>query len=85
MLRRVALVRTDVSELCIASIIRVNRIGELGTTLAVVPSLQRAYVASYRYFILNGVVVQIFAHSDAKTEDISSKTYQMENVISLFN
>jgi hypothetical protein len=35
MLRRVALVRTDVSEECITSIIRVTRIGELGTTLAV--------------------------------------------------
>jgi hypothetical protein len=35
MLRRVALVRTDVSEEHIASIIRVTRIGELGTTLAV--------------------------------------------------
>jgi hypothetical protein len=32
MLRRVALVRTDVSEQRIASIIRVTRIGELGTT-----------------------------------------------------
>jgi hypothetical protein len=35
MLRRVALVGTDVSEECSASIIRVIRIGELGTTLAV--------------------------------------------------
>jgi hypothetical protein len=35
MLRRVALVRTDVSEALSASIIRVTRIGELGTTLAV--------------------------------------------------
>jgi hypothetical protein len=34
MLHRVALVRTDVSEERIASIIRVTRIGELGTTLA---------------------------------------------------
>jgi hypothetical protein len=34
MLRRVALVRTDVSEELSASIIRVTRIGELGTTLA---------------------------------------------------
>jgi hypothetical protein len=33
-LRRVALVRTDVSEELRASIIRVTRIGELGTTLA---------------------------------------------------
>jgi hypothetical protein len=35
MLRRVAYVRTDVSEELSASIIRVTRIGELGTTLAV--------------------------------------------------
>jgi hypothetical protein len=35
MLRRVALVRTDVSEERSVSIIRVTRIGELGTTLAV--------------------------------------------------
>jgi hypothetical protein len=35
MLRRVALVSTDVSEELSASIIRVTRIGELGTTLAI--------------------------------------------------
>jgi hypothetical protein len=35
MLRRVTLVRTDVSEECGACIIRVARIGQLGTTLAV--------------------------------------------------
>jgi hypothetical protein len=35
MLRRVVLVRTDVSEVISASYIRVTRIGELGTTLAV--------------------------------------------------
>jgi hypothetical protein len=35
MLRRVALVTSDVSEQLIAFIIRVARIGELGTTLAV--------------------------------------------------
>jgi hypothetical protein len=35
MLRPVALIRTDVSEELSASIIRVRRIGELGTTLAV--------------------------------------------------
>jgi hypothetical protein len=38
MLRGVALVRTDVSEEVSASIIRVTRIGELGTTLAVTMS-----------------------------------------------
>jgi hypothetical protein len=55
MLRRVALVRIDVSEKLSASFIRVTRIGELRTTLAVtsnrrtllgIPS-QRASVASY--------------------------------------
>jgi hypothetical protein len=35
MLRRVALVRTDVSEDLNASFIRVTRVGEVGTTLAV--------------------------------------------------
>jgi demethoxyubiquinone hydroxylase (CLK1/Coq7/Cat5 family) len=35
MSRRVALVRTDISEERSASIMRVTRIGELGTTLAV--------------------------------------------------
>jgi hypothetical protein len=43
MLRRVALIRTDVSEEPGASFIRVTRIGELGTTQAatsVVPSSQ---------------------------------------------
>jgi hypothetical protein len=35
MLRRVALVRTDVSEELSAFFIKVTRIGELGTTLAV--------------------------------------------------
>jgi hypothetical protein len=45
MLRRVALVKTDVSEELSASFIRVTRIGELGTTLAL--TTQRASVASY--------------------------------------
>jgi hypothetical protein len=56
MLRRVALVRTDVSEELSASFIRVTRIGELGTTLAVTSNrrklqrnTQRASVASYIY------------------------------------
>jgi hypothetical protein len=52
MLRRVALVRTNVSEELSASFIRVTRIGELGTTLDVTSnrrkeiSSQRALVAS---------------------------------------
>jgi hypothetical protein len=54
MLRRVALVRTEVSEELRASFVRVTRIGELGTTLAVTSnrrtlgiSSQRESVASY--------------------------------------
>jgi hypothetical protein len=39
MLRHVAIVRTDVSEERIAPIIRVTRIGELGTTLAVTSNI----------------------------------------------
>jgi hypothetical protein len=53
MLRRVALVRTDVSEERSASFIRVIRMGELGTTLAATSNRrmlrrnsQRASVAS---------------------------------------
>jgi hypothetical protein len=46
MLHHVALVRTEITEELSASIIRVTRIGELGTTLAVT-SMQRTSVASY--------------------------------------
>jgi hypothetical protein len=46
MLRRVALVRTDVSEEYSASFIRVTRIGELGTKISSGISSQRASVAS---------------------------------------
>jgi hypothetical protein len=47
MLRRVALVRTDVSEEISVSIIRVTRIGELGTLAVTSNQLQHAEVASY--------------------------------------
>jgi hypothetical protein len=51
MLRRVTLVRTDVSDELSASFARVTRIGELGTTLAVTSnrriSSQCASVVSY--------------------------------------
>jgi hypothetical protein len=43
MLRRVALARSDVSEELSASIIRVKRIGELGTTLAVTNNRRNVY------------------------------------------
>jgi hypothetical protein len=49
MLRRVALVRTDVSEELSASFIRVTRIGELGTMLTVTSNrcMLHELVASY--------------------------------------
>jgi hypothetical protein len=47
MLRRVDLVRTDVSEELSASFFRVTRIGELETTLPNGIFSQRASVASY--------------------------------------
>jgi hypothetical protein len=51
MLRRVAHVRTDVSEELSASIISVTRIGELGTTLAV--NWQPTHAAKkYQYQVL---------------------------------
>jgi hypothetical protein len=46
MLRRVALVRTDVSEESMASIIKVTRIGVIGTTLAVTSNLQSLVTAN---------------------------------------
>jgi hypothetical protein len=46
MLRRVTLVRTDVSEKLSASIIRLTRIGELGTTLAVTSNRRTLGISS---------------------------------------
>jgi hypothetical protein len=46
MLRRLALVRTDVSEELSASFIRMTRIGELGTTLAVTSDVRRLIVTA---------------------------------------
>jgi hypothetical protein len=55
MLRPVALVRTDVSEERSASFIRVKRIGELGTALAVT-SNRRTLRRKYWYsFLLDAV------------------------------
>jgi hypothetical protein len=55
MLRRVAVVSTDVSEVLSASFIRVTRIGELGTTLAVISNrrtLRRNTVGSSETSVL---------------------------------
>jgi hypothetical protein len=60
MLRRVALVRTDVSEELSASFIRVLRIGEIVTTLAVT-SNRRTLLRNtkYQYLVFLSSVPQI--------------------------
>jgi hypothetical protein len=62
MLRRVALVRTDVSEELSTSFIRVTRIGELGTTLAVTSNrrtlrLDLVFLRSVRRLLVTASVV----------------------------
>jgi hypothetical protein len=53
MLRRVVLVRTDISEKLCASSIRVTRIGELRTTLAVTSN--RRTLQRNTWYLKNGV------------------------------
>jgi hypothetical protein len=58
MSRRVALVRTYVSEELSVSFIRVTRIGELGTTLAVTGNRRKAHGVTYQktpFFIVTAV------------------------------
>jgi hypothetical protein len=58
MLRRVVLVRTDVSEKLSASFLRVTRIGELGTTLAVTTNRRTlVFLRSVRRLLLTASVV----------------------------
>jgi hypothetical protein len=57
MLRRVALVTTDVSEEFSASFIRVSRIGELGTTLAVTNVRRKLFRRSARQLLVTASVV----------------------------
>jgi hypothetical protein len=60
MLRRLAFVRTDVSEELSASFIRVTRIGELGTTLmkeALSPSETSVLTRATRRNILGDVIL----------------------------
>jgi hypothetical protein len=57
MLRRVALVRSDVCEELSASFIRVTRIGELGTTLAATSNRRLVFLLSVRRFLVTASVV----------------------------
>jgi hypothetical protein len=56
-LRRVAVVRTDVAEELSASFIRVTRIGELGTTLAVTNNRRTVFLRSVRRLQITASVV----------------------------
>jgi hypothetical protein len=55
MLPLVAVIRTDVSEELSASIIRVTRIGELGTTLAVTSDRRKLRISCYLLVTANVV------------------------------
>jgi hypothetical protein len=58
LLRRVALVRTDVSEEPGASFIRVTKIGELGTTQAAITNVVRlVFLRSVRRLLVAACVV----------------------------
>jgi hypothetical protein len=57
MLRRVALVRTDVSEEPSASFIRVTRVGDLGTTLTATSKKYLVFLRSVRRLLVAGSVV----------------------------
>jgi hypothetical protein len=72
MLRCVALVRTDVSEERIASIIMAKRIGELGTTLAVTSNRSTLRRLEGKVGV-TGSGVGLFNSQTAKGESISSE------------
>jgi hypothetical protein len=74
LLRRVALVRTDVSEEPSASFIRVTRIGELGTTLAATSNRRTLrYVPPKRRFLTRATRRNI-------PEDIILHSHRRENL-----
>jgi hypothetical protein len=82
MLRRVALVKTDVSEELSVSFIRVTRIGELGITLAVASNrrthLRHIRYSSYDFFFKNLSPGSLFPCSQAVATDFCpGKNFQI--------
>jgi hypothetical protein len=67
MLRRVALVRTDASEELSASFIRVTRIGELGTTLAVSSSETSVLTTATRRIIPEDAILHSHRRENLKS------------------
>jgi hypothetical protein len=77
-LRRVALVRADVSEKPSSSVIRVTRIGELGT-LAVTSNPRKLRRNTYYLQGPHGVISQKTAFSIVTALKISNLTYKLLN------
>jgi hypothetical protein len=73
MLRRAALVRTDVSEELSGSFIRVTRIGEIGTTLAA-PSNRRTLLRNNVYSSPNLVTLMMEAIRSSETSVLTRAT-----------
>jgi hypothetical protein len=71
MLRRVAFVKTDVSEELSASFIRVTRIDELGTTLA---------VSSYRRSLSSPILVTLVMEAPSSSETSVLTTATRRNI-----
>jgi hypothetical protein len=76
MLRRVALVKTDVSEELSTSFIRVTRIGELGTTLAVTSMCRLLVTASIALSSLILVTLMKEALSSSETLILTRATWR---------
>jgi hypothetical protein len=68
MLRRVALVRTDVLEELSASFISVTRIGELGTTLAVTSNRRTQRINTKRSHLSSPILVTLMKDALSSSE-----------------
>jgi ABC-type molybdate transport system permease subunit len=69
MLHRVALIRTEVSDELIASFIRVTRIGELGTTLAVT-SNRRTLLVTASVVVSSPILVTLMKEALSSSETL---------------